>query len=353
MDAEERFQLVKRNTEEIVTENELMELLKEKENPKAYIGFEPSGFVHIAQGMICARKIRDMQEAGFTVKIFLADWHAFINDKLGGNMENIRVCGEYMKDAFLSLGIIPERTEFVWASDIIGPDYWEKVLRIAKVSSLARVRRALTIMGRKESEVETDVSKLIYPPMQAADIFQLEVDVAYGGMDQRKAHMLARDAAEKLGWRKPIALHTPLLSGLKGGGRMDPIEAKMSKSDPDSSILIHDSPEDIRRKIKKAYCPEGVLEENPILDIAHHIIFPQKGHLLIERPEKWGGNLEFHSYEELERVFAKKELHPMDLKSAVADALIELLEPVREYFKKHPENLERMKEITKNNPRKR
>ncbi len=345
MDAEERLLLVLRNTEEVVTEDELARMLEEKENPTAYIGFEPSGFVHIAQGMICARKIRDLQDAGFTVKIFLADWHAFINDKLDGDIDNIRLCGEYMKDAFLALGVNPEKTKFVWASEIITPDYWEKVLRVAKVSSLARIRRALTIMGRKEGEAETDVSKLIYPPMQAADIFQLEVDVAYGGMDQRKAHMLARDAAEKLGWKKPIALHTPLLLGLRGGGRMDPVEAKMSKSDPDSSILIHDSPEDIRRKIKKAYCPEGVVEENPIMDIAKHIVFPQKGSLLIERPEKWGGNLEVRSYEELEKVFAAKELHPMDLKSGVASALIELLEPVRKYFEKHPENLKRLKEI--------
>ncbi len=345
MNTEERMELVLRNTDEVVTADELRKVLEEKENPKAYIGFEPSGFVHIAQGMICARKIRDMQEAGFTVKVFLADWHAFINDKLGGDIENIRIAGEYMKDAFLSLGIDPERTVFVWASDIITPDYWEKVLRIAKASSLARVRRALTIMGRKEGEEETDTSKLIYPPMQAADIFQLEVDVAYGGMDQRKAHMLARDAADKLGWKKPIALHTPLLSGLKGGSRMDPVEAKMSKSDPDSAILIHDSPDDIRRKMKKAYCPEGVVEGNPVMDIARHIVFPQKGHLLIERPEKWGGNLQFDSYEELEKVFVAKELHPMDLKSGVASALIELLEPARRYFEEHPENLRRLEEI--------
>ncbi len=345
MDTEKRLELVMRNTDEVVTREELETVLREKKNPMAYIGFEPSGFVHIAQGMICARKIRDMQEAGFTVKIFLADWHAFINDKLGGDIDSIRVCGEYMKDAFLALGVDPEKTLFVWASDIITPDYWEKVLRIAKVSSLARVRRALTIMGRKEGEAETDVSKLIYPPMQAADIYQLEVDVAYGGMDQRKAHMLARDAGEKLGWKKPVALHTPLLSGLKGGGRMDPTEAKMSKSDPDSAILIHDSPDDIRRKIKKAYCPEGIVEGNPIMDIARHIVFPQKGSLLIERPEKWGGNLEFASYDELEKVFVAKELHPMDLKTGVASALIELLEPTRKYFEEHSDNLNRLREI--------
>lgn len=347
MDVEERFALVKRNTEEIVTEAELIQLLQEKENPSAYIGFEPSGFVHIAQGMICAQKIRDLQKAGFKVKILLADWYAFINDKLGGNIENIKVCGEYMKDSFLALGVDPERTEFLWSSGIMGPDYLEKVLRIAKVSSLARVRRALTIMGRKEGEAEKDASKLIYPLMQVADIYQLGVDIAYAGMDQRKAHMLARDAGEKLGWKKPIALHTPLLSGLKGVGRMDAVEAKMSKSDPDSSILIHDSPEDIRRKLKKAYCPEGIVEGNPVMDIAKYIVFPQKGSMLIERPEKWGGNLEIHSYSELEKIFREKALHPMDLKKGVTDALIELLEPVREYFDRHPENLRKLEKIVK------
>ncbi len=346
MKTEERMEIVRRNAVELVTEKELRKLLEEKEGPRAYIGFEPSGLVHIAQGMICAQKIRDLEEAGFRITVLLADWHAFINDKMGGDIEKIRTAGEYMKDTFLALGADPERTEFVWASDLIdNADYWEKVLRIAKVSSLSRIKRALTIMGRKEGDEEMDTSKLIYPPMQAADIYALEVDLAYGGMDQRKAHMLARDAGEKLGWKKPIALHTPLISGLKGGNRMDPVDAKMSKSDPDAAILVHDSPEDIKRKLKKAYCPEGETEGNPVMEICRYIIFPQAGHLTIERPEKWGGNMEFSSYEELEEVFVKKELHPMDLKQSVAKALAELLAPVREYFDNKPDNLKKMMEI--------
>ncbi len=348
MNTEERMELVRRNAVELVTESELKKLLDEKANPKAYIGFEPSGLVHIAQGMICAQKIRDLEKAGFSVSVLLADWHAFINDKMGGDIEKIRTAGEYMKDAFLALGVDPEKTEFVWASDLIdNADYWEKVLRIAKVSSLSRIKRALTIMGRKEGDEEMDTSKLIYPPMQAADIYALEVDLAYGGMDQRKAHMLARDAGEKLGWRKPIALHTPLISGLKGGNRMDPVDAKMSKSDPDAAILVHDPPEDIKRKLKKAYCPEGDVEGNPVMEICRYIIFPQAGHLTIERPEKWGGNMEFSSYEELEDIFIKKELHPMDLKNGVVAALANILAPVRKYFEDKPENLEKMTEMIK------
>ncbi len=348
MNTEERMELVSRNTSELVTEKELKKLLDEKGKPRAYIGFEPSGLVHIAQGMICADKIKDLEKAGFNVTVLLADWHAFINDKMGGDIEKIRAAGEYMKDAFLALGVDPKKTDFVWASDLIdNADYWEKVLRIAKVSSLSRIKRALTIMGRKEGDEEMDASKLIYPPMQAADIYALDVDLAYGGMDQRKAHMLARDAGEKLGWKKPIALHTPLISGLKGGNRMDPVDAKMSKSDPNAAILVHDSPEDIKRKLKKAYCPEGETEGNPVMEICRYIIFSQAGHLIIERPEKWGGNMEFSSYKELEDIFIRKELHPMDLKSGVAGALVELLAPVREYFESKTENLEKMMEMAR------
>ena len=337
---------MKRGASELITEKELIKLLEEKENPKAYIGFEPSGLVHIAQGMICAAKIKELEKAGFRVSILLADWHAFINDKMGGDIEKIRVAGEYMKDAFLALGVDPTMTDFVWASELIDrADYWEKVLRIAKSSSLSRIRRTLTIMGRKEGDENMDTSKLIYPSMQAADIYALGVDLAYGGMDQRKAHMLARDAGEKLGWKKPIALHTPLISGLKGGNRMDPVDAKMSKSDPDAAILIHDSPKDIKRKLKKAYCPEGDAEGNPVMEICRYIVFPQAGHLTIERPEKWGGNMEFTSYEELERVFMNRELHPMDLKNAVAATLADLLAPVRKYFENKPENLKKMMEM--------
>jgi tyrosyl-tRNA synthetase len=252
---EERLELITRNAEEIISVDELRALLSEDRQFKTYIGFEPSGLVHLGWKLV-ADKINDMLTAGFEMTIFLADWHAFINDKYGNNIDNIRACGEYMKDCFKALGVEMEKTKFVYASELVDHNtYWEKVLRIAKNASLARIRRSMTIMGRQEDEADTDSSKFIYPSMQAADIFELGVDIAYGGMDQRKAHMLARDVADKLGWKKPIALHTPLLSSLTSTDRMDMTEVKMSKSDPDSCLYIHDSPEDIKRKLKKAYCP--------------------------------------------------------------------------------------------------
>jgi len=344
MDVESRLALVTRNTLEVVTVEELKTLLETKSKPTAYIGYEPSGLVHTGQ-LITAAKILDMQNAGIEVTVFLADWHAFINDKVGGKLEDIRVCGEYMKECFLAAGV-KDSVKFVWASDLIDhSSYWEKFLRIAKASSLMRIKRAMTIMGRNEDEAEIDASKVMYPPMQAADIFELGVDIAYAGMDQRRAHMLARDAAEKLGWKKPVALHTPLLMSLTGGERMDPVEAKMSKSKPDSAVYMHDSPQEIQRKIKNAFCPPEA-EGNPVIDLMNLIVFPQLGSMKIDRPAKYGGPIEFKSKDELVAAYSSGKLHPQDLKKGAADAISQVLAPVRAYFEKHPQNLEKVKKLS-------
>jgi tyrosyl-tRNA synthetase len=338
MDLEERYELVAHNAEEIVTTDELRALLADNPRPRAYVGFEPSGLVH-AGWMIVAKKISDLVESGCDMIVFFADWHAYINDKLGGDIERIRTCAHYMEDCFEALGVPRDRVAFRMASELMDDiTYWEKVINIGKVSSLSRVKRAMTIMGRTEDEAEVDSSKVLYPLMQAADIFQMDLDIAYAGMDQRRAHMLAREAADKLKWRKPVALHTPLLPGLKGGNRMDPIGSKMSKSDPDSGILIHDSPEDIKRKVSKAFCPPEV-EGNPILAMAKMILFERRDTFVIDRPAKFGGKLEFKSFVELEQTYATGKLHPMDLKNGVAAGMVETLEPVRQYFEQHPQNL--------------
>ena len=313
MDAEERYRLVARNAEEIVTKEELEALLATKDSPRAYIGFEPSGLVHLGWALV-ASKIKDLVDADFEVLVFFADWHAYVNDKLGGDIDRIRLCARYMVDAFESLGVPRDRVNYLLASKIMdNTEYWGTLMKVGKVTTLSRIRRAMTIMGRKEDDADLDSSKFLYPLMQVTDIFRLDIDLAYAGMDQRRAHMLAREAAEKLNWKVPVALHTPLLPGLKGFNRMDPLANKMSKSDPDSGILIHDTPEDIGRKISKAFCPPEA-EGNPVLSIARLIIFPRNPVFVIERPEKFGGRLEFNSYEELEETYLAGNLHPMDLK---------------------------------------
>lgn len=356
MDIEERLAIITRNTEELVTVDELRTLLTEKEEPTAYIGFEPSGIVHLGWVLV-AQKIKDLTDAGFKVTVFWADWHAYINDKLGGDLENIRTCARYMEDCFIALGIPADKVEFKYASEVLSNiEYWETVIKVAKVTTLARVKKSMTIMGRSQDEAEVDSSKMFYPILQATDIFCMGQDVAYAGLDQRRAHMLARDAAEKLGWKKPIALHTPLIPGLKGGNRMnagakdlDVFDYKMSKSSPDGSIFIHDTREDIARKMKKAYCPpEQEFEtENPVLMFCKYILFPRNGVLDIDRPEKYGGPVSFSTYEELTAAYFGGGLSPVDLKSGVIDGLAKTLAPVEEYFRNKPENYDAMVEVLK------
>ena len=341
----EKLERLITNTEEVVTIEELKVVLN-KPNPKAYIGFEPSGVVHIGW-KICTNKIKDFLACGFDFTVLLADWHAYINDKLGGDIEKIKLCGNYMEDCFAAMGIDTSKIRFVYASDYVNDaNYWELVLKTAKASSIARVKRAMDIMGRGEEEAEKDLSKLFYPAMQVSDIFYLQLDVAYGGTDQRHAHMLARDVAKKIGRIAPVALHTPLLTGLQAGSRMDPIEAKMSKSKPDTMISIHDSPEVVKRKLSKAYCPEKQIEGNPVLEICKFVIFPDLygKSFLIERPEKFGGNLEFTTYEALANAFVTG-LHPLDLKNATANHINKILAPVHTYFEMHPENYNKMKNL--------
>ena len=345
MDEEQRLSLIKKDVSEIITEDELRQVVKEKKRPKAYIGFEPSGMMHIGQA-INAIKVVEMEKAGFDFIVFLADWHAKLNDKFGGDLKNIRACGDYLKHCFLGFGADPERTKFVYASEIVDrAKYWETLIHISKASSLSRIKRSMTIMGREEEDAEMDFSKLIYPPMQVADIFELEVDVAYGGMDQRHAHMLARDVADKLDWKKPIAMHSWLLPSLSGSGRMDSAPKKMSKSDPKTNITVTDSPEVIKEKLSKAFCPAKEIQDNPVLAISERIIFPAKGSFSLKRPEKYGGDLHFKSCEELAEAYSTGKIHPQDLKDSTASELAEILSSVRRHFEKNPSSLKNMAEL--------
>ena len=307
--------------QEIVTKEELESL----DTAKGYCGFEPSGPLHIGTGLYWTNVFNIAVESGIDFTILLADWHAAVNDKFGGDLNRIKRNAEYMKQGFLSLGL-DRRVKFLYASDLVSnPEYWSLLLKVAKSLTLSRIKRALPIMGRSEDEAEKDSSKLIYPLMQATDIFFMDLDVAFGGMDQRHVHMMARDIHKKVGKKGFVAVHGPLISSLKGGNRMDPMN-KMSKSKVDSAIFIHDSPEEIRRKIKGAYCPEREVEGNPVLQIYRNIIFNFYSRKLVI------GEKEFTSYQELEESYRKGDVKPSELKDSLSEELVRILAPSRKYF---------------------
>ncbi|MFH1325029.1 MAG: tyrosine--tRNA ligase [Nanoarchaeota archaeon] len=340
MDINKRLELIKQVGEEIITEDDLKDLLQKKKSPIAYDGFEPSGNIHIAQGILRAINVNKMIDAGCRFKILIADWHVWANNKLGGNLDNIKIAGKYFMEVWKAADVDMSKVEILWASDLVKDDeYWKKVMQVARNNTVNRIVRCSQIMGRSEKDA-LHASQILYPCMQAADIFHLDIDIAQLGMDQRKVNVLAREIAPKLGYNKPIAVHHHMLMGLDQppkaelSGAERGIELKMSKSKPDTAIFMTDSEEDIKRKMNKAYCPEGIVEENPIMEYCKYILFEKIKSLKIERPAKWGGNLEFSSYAELEAAFSKKELHPMDLKQAVSSEISKLIEPVRKHFEK-------------------
>ena len=332
MDATEKVSLISRPpTEEVVTQEELLDLFKTNSKPKHYIGIEISGFLHLGSLITTGFKINDFVKAGVDCTVFLADWHTLLNEKLGGSFETIRKVSKYYENAFRL--VCPEAS-IVLGTDLydLKKEYWSELVQIAKHMSLARTMRTLTIMGRSEDDEKIDLAKLIYPAMQAADIHSLDLDIVHAGMDQRKIHMLVKDVFPKMKWKVPVAVHHKLLPGLTKPTekRSDGEVGKMSKSDPDAGIFIHNSDDEIKNKIKKGFCEEGSTENNPILEIAKHIVFHEFDAIDIERPEKFGGNISYDNFESLESDFAQKKLHPTDLKQVVGESLVKIVSPVRE-----------------------
>ena len=326
MDAESRVELaLKKPVCEVVTRDELKALFETNSKPRHYIGFETSGLLHVGSLFATGIVINNLAKAGVETQVFLADWHAFANSKLGGDWQKLEAASSYFEEAFK---LYCPKTKMVRGTELYhnNDDYWRNVVKFSLNVTIARATRTMQILGRSEHEA-LDVAKYIYPSMQSVDIKFLGADIAHAGLDQRKVHMLAREVFPKMGWKPPVALHHSLLPSLSGD------DLKMSKSKPDTAVFIHDSAEEIAKKVGKAFCPEKTVEGNPVLEYAK-FAFAFQNSFKVERPAKFGGSVEFDSAEALETAFGKSELHPVDLKNAVAKALDSLISPVRKHFEK-------------------
>lgn len=202
LSTQERIDLIKSiaaDGGEIVGEDELKAILESGEQLFTYDGFEPSGQMHIAQGIIRAINTNKMIAAGFTFRMWVADWFGYLNNKMGGDLEKIKTVGSYFIEIWKASGMDLDNTEFLWTSDFVGKrEYWELVMKVAKASTLKRVLRTTEIMGRKESD-DLSAAQILYPCMQTADIFGvMKCQVTQLGMDQRKVNMLAREVGPEL-----------------------------------------------------------------------------------------------------------------------------------------------------------
>ncbi len=337
MDNEERFNLIKRNTQEILTEDELRKLLEEKKHPKGYIGLATTGRVHIGY-FIPMMKVADFLKAGFHFKILLADIHAHLDDqKTPFELLDHRV--EYYKEVIealiSSLGADTKHLEFVRGSDFeLEKKYTLDMYKLSALNTFDRCKRAAAGVVRFGENPK--VSGFLYPILQALDEQYLDVDVQFGGIDQRKILAFARENLPRLGYRPRVEVMTPMLPGLKG--------SKMSSSDEGSKIDLLDSPEIITKKINGAHCPVAV-EDNGVLAFVKHVIMQNKmdkgESIVIKRHEKWGGNITYNIYEKLEEDFLGNKLHPQDIKSTVAQEVNSYLEPIRKKMKGKEKLLEK------------
>ena len=318
---------------------------------RCYVGFEPSGTAHIGWKVLALR-LRKLLDAKANVMVFLADWHAWVNDKFSGDMAAIQTTARYMEDTFRALLGHPEEGEgagqlrFVWASTVMSDgDYWARVLRCSKGMTLAQVRKTFSIMGRDEASSDNDLSKFYYPAMQAADIGHMHIDLAIGGMDQRKAHMYMRDVSQRWGWRKATCLHTPIISGLNAsGGRMETFDHKMSKSDPRGAILLHDDQAVMRKKMRKAYL-DPADEHSPVYELAEHIVLPEQGVIHVTPNPKFGEPSTWDDLDAFRAAVADGTLHPLDAKWGVADGLAAGLSSVASHFEAEPDLLEAVRTL--------
>jgi tyrosyl-tRNA synthetase len=326
MNAAERVDLVTRHTEEVVTEEELAALLEEG-SPSVYIGYAPTGEMHIGH-FTTMRKLADFLRAGLDVTVLIADLHAHLDDAkspfdlLEARSAYYEVAIEAMIDA---AGADADQVEFVRGTEFeLDEEYTLEMYRMAAETTISRSQRAASEVVR-ESESPT-LGGLIYPLMQNLDVKALEADIAYGGVDQRGIYMLGREILPDHGWHEPVCLFAPLLSGLSGG--------KMSASEEASKVNLTDDRDAVVEKIQGAYCPMGEVEDNGVLEYLDHLVFPvlaERGESFrVERPAEYGGDLVYDDYDSLEADFVSEELHPADLKPAVGEYVSRVIDPVRE-----------------------
>ncbi|XP_062846806.1 tyrosine--tRNA ligase, cytoplasmic [Trichomycterus rosablanca] len=321
---DEKFNLITRNLQEVLGEERLKEILKEREL-KVYWGTATTGKPHVAY-FVPMSKIADFLKAGCEVTILFADLHAYLdNMKAPWELLELRVqyYEQVIKAMLESIGVPLDKLKFVKGTDFqLSREY---TLDVYRLSSIVTEHDAKKAGAEVVKQVEHPLlSGLLYPGLQALDEEHLKVDAQFGGVDQRKIFTLAEKYLPNLGYTKRIHMMNPMVPGLTGG--------KMSSSEEESKIDLLDKKEDVKKKLKKAFCEPGNIQNNGVLSFVKHVLFPLHSEFVIKRDPKWGGDKVYTVYEDVEKDFAEEHVHPGDLKASVEVALKKLLDPIRKKF---------------------
>ncbi|MEE6484079.1 hypothetical protein FKM82_013748 [Ascaphus truei] len=321
---DDKMQLITRNLQEVLGEDKLKEILREREL-RVYWGTATTGKPHVAY-FVPMSKIADFLKAGCEVTILFADLHAYL-DNMKAPWELLELRTRYyehvIKAMLQSIGVPLEKLRFIRGTEYqLSKEYTLDVYRLSSVVTQHDAKKAgAEVVKQVEHPL---LSGLLYPGLQALDEEYLKVDAQFGGVDQRKIFTFAEKCLPSLGYAKRIHLMNPMVPGLTGG--------KMSSSEEESKIDLLDTPGEVKKKLKKAFCEPGNVENNGVLSFVRHVLFPLKSEFVILRDEKFGGNKTYTDFETLEKDFAEQLLHPGDLKASLEKALNKLLDPIRETF---------------------
>ncbi|CAG9117161.1 unnamed protein product [Plutella xylostella] len=325
---EDKKQLITRNLQEVLGEEKLVEVLKQRDL-KIYWGTATTGKPHIAY-FVPMSKVADFLKAGCEVTILFADLHAYL-DNMKAPWELLQLRTQYyeaiIKAMLTSIEVPLEKLKFVRGTEYqLTKEYTLDVYRLSSVITEHDAKKAGAEVVKQVDHPL--LSGLLYPGLQALDEEYLKVDAQFGGVDQRKIFTMSEKYLPQLGYTKRIHLMNPMVPGLTG--------AKMSSSEEDSKIDLLDNPSNVKKKLKKAFCEPGNITDNGVLSFTKHVIFPlykPGDSFKIVRAPDHGGDVTYAKYEDLEAAFAKQEIHPGDLKASVELAINKLLAPIHEIFK--------------------
>ncbi len=315
---------ITKNMVEVIGEEQIEELIKNKNPIKVYWGTATTGCPSFAY--ICPLlKIKDLVEVGMEVTILFADIHAIL-DNLKTSPELVENRTNFYKFLITSLleklGVDMSKIKFVIGSYFQkNQKYIVDLYNLTSVTSIASAKRAGSEVVKQSSD--SPLSSLLYPLLQALDEEYLDADIQLGGLDQRKIFVFARECMPKLDYKKRSYLINPLISGLTKSG-------KMSSSDKDSKIDFMDSDESIINKIKKAYSVDKIVKGNGILSILKYILFEiyQEG-ILFKRPDEYGSDIFFKNYNTFEKAFVDGIICSADIKPTVSNLVILFISNIR------------------------
>ncbi|XP_046814747.1 tyrosine--tRNA ligase, cytoplasmic isoform X1 [Vespa crabro] len=323
----EKYNLITRNLGEWLGDEKLKSILKQRD-VKIYWGTATTGKPHIGY-FTPMLKIADFLNAGAEVTILFADLHAYL-DNMKAPWELLALRTEYyeviIKAMLKSIDVPLDKLKFIKGTDYqLSKEYTLDMYRLSSIITEHDAKKAGAEVVKQIANPL--LSGLLYPGLQALDEEYLHVDAQFGGIDQRKIFTFSEKYLPMLGYEKRIHLMNPMIPGLAG--------AKMSSSEEDSKIDLLDGVSTVKKKLKKAFCEPGNINDNGILSFSKHVIFSllKKGESYnVPRSEEFGGDISFSTYEELETAFAKEEIHPGDLKSAAEVYINKLLDPIRKEF---------------------